>query len=357
MNDGLNPLATPLGRGRALYIGREGALYVSQRYVIRRSDDGGATWQIDCFVPPSGWKPLAARVPLAARLLRYYIAAIQVLPDGSRVAVARDGIYRAAPGETAMTRVFRYTRGSRPLNLAADGNRVLFGEYGELESYEARVYVSDDGGKTFDVGYQFPLGAVRHIHSVIVDPYRDHYWVLVGDYGHQAGFAALSKDMKTLEWVTRDDQNYRAVSVINMPDRFVYGTDSDQERNFLVAMDKQSGRVERLLEIEGSSLYASSFGPVHAISTCVEPNPACPSRECSLYVSTNGSDWKRTIVHRKDRFHRTYFQFGTIVLPYSCHAEPSGMYSGQAIQGADNAAFLLEWEGDGSRKAKNHDRG
>ena len=284
--------------------------------------------------------------------LRYYIAAFQVLPDGTRIAVARDGIYRAGPGETAMTRTFRYSRGSRPLNLAVDGNRVLFGEYGELESCKARVYVSDDGGKTFNVGYQFPLGAVRHIHSVIVDPYRDHYWTLVGDYGRQAGFAALSKDMKTLDWVTRGDQNYRAVGAINMPDRFVYGTDSDQERNFIVTMDKQSGQVERLLEVEGSSLYAGSFGPIYAISTCVEPNSACPSRECALYISTNGSDWKRTVVHRKDRFPHTYFQFGTIVLPYSCYAEPRGMYSGQAIQGADDAAFLLEWEGNVPPKAK-----
>ncbi len=338
-----NPKITPFGRGRALYIGPKGELYVSRRYVIYRSDDGGATWRIDCFVPASGWKPLASRLRLGSRLLRYYIAAFQVMPDGARVAVARDGIYRAAPGETAMTLSFRYTRGSRPLNLAADGNRVLFGEYGNLDDCEVRIYVSEDSGKTFDVGYQFAPGVMRHIHNVIVDPYRDHYWVLVGDYGLHAGFAALSKDMKTLEWATCGNQNYRAVSAINMPDRFVYGTDSDRERNFIVTMDKQSGRVEKLLEVEGSSLYAGSFGPVHAISTCVEPNPTCLSRECAIYVSTDGDNWKRTLIHKKDRFDFTYFQFGTIVLPYSCYAEPRGMYSGQAVQKADDVVFSLDW--------------
>lgn len=343
MMDASNVGVAALGRGRALYIGRKGELYVARRYVIRRSDDGGTSWHTDCLVPPSGWKPLVARLRLGARLLRYYIAAFQVLDDGSRVAVARDGIYRAAPGETAMTRTFRFTRGSRPLNLAADGNRVLFGEYGNLDGCAVCIYVSDDGGKTFSVGHQLPRGDVRHIHNILVDPYRHHYWVLAGDFGRQSGIAALSNDLKTLDWINRGNQECRAVSVINMLDRFVYGTDSDRERNFIVTMEKQDGRVERILEVEGSSLYASTFGDVHVISTCVEPNPACPSRECALYVSGDGSHWKRTLVRRKDRFDFKYFQFGTMVLPHSRSALPRGMYSGQAIEQDDDRVYAVEF--------------
>lgn len=350
LTDAVQPRIVPFGRGRALYVGKRGELYVSQRYSIRRSDDGGKTWQVDCFVPPSGWKPWAARFRLGARLLRYYIAAFQVLADGSRVAVARDGVYRAAPGETRMTCSFRYTRGSRPLNLAADGRRVIFGEYGNLDQCEARIYVSEDGGKCFDVGYQFPSGDVRHIHNVLYDPHCDHYWVLAGDFGRQTGIAALSKDLKTLDWIARGSQHCRAVGVVNMPDRFVFGTDSDRERNFIVAMEKQSGRVEDILEVEGSSLYAGSFGPVHAISTCVELNPACPSRECSLYVSDDGNDWQRTLVHKKDSFDIIYFQFGTIVLPCSVCDAPLGMFSGQAIRNADDRAFLLDWQSVASQQ-------
>jgi len=341
--DNLYPRTSRLGRGRALYIGPRGDFYVGRRYEIFRSDDGGKTWRLDCFVPRAGWKPWAARFRLGARLLRYYIAAFQVLPDGSRVAVARDGIYRAGPGEVVMTRTFRYTRGSRPLNLTADGQRLLFGEYGNLDRCEACIYVSEDGGRTFDVGHRFPLGDVRHIHNILVDPHRGHYWVLAGDFGNQPGVAALSKNLKTLDWLCRGRQEYRAVGAVNLPDRLIYGTDSDRERNFLVALEKQSGRVEHILEVEGSSLYACSFGPIHAISTCVEPNPACPSRECSLYLSADGDRWTRTIVHRKDMHHSTYFQYGTIVLPYSHCAEACGMYSGQAVKNLDDRAVLLDW--------------
>ena len=52
--------------GRALFIDRTGRLYVARDYQIFRSEDGGATWELDAWVPASGWKPLAARITLAA---------------------------------------------------------------------------------------------------------------------------------------------------------------------------------------------------------------------------------------------------------------------------------------------------
>jgi len=342
-----NTLDTRIGTptsGRALYVGQNGEMYISRKYAIYRSDDGGTTWRLDCFVPAIGWKPKVAVTRLSRRLLRTYIAALQVLDDGTRVAVACDGVYRAAPGETRMSRVFHVTRGSRPLNLALDGDRLLFGEYGsDYESSRVRIYVSEDRGKTFEVGFELPRGDVRHIHNILVDRHRDCYWVLAGDFGRQPGIASLSKDLQTLEWLDRGSWKVRATGAIVRPDCLIYGTDSDSERNYIVRMDKESGKVSKLLEVGGSSLYATTFGPVFAISTCVEPNPACHSRKCGLYVSRNGADWQRIVVHRKDRFHPHYFQFGTIVLPYTYNAEPQGMYSGQAVEDVDDKFCVVEF--------------
>ncbi len=328
--------------GRALYIGSAGEVYVAKKYEIYRSDDWGATWQLNCFVPSSGWKPLIAKSRLGARLLRYYIAAFEVLADGSRVAVARDGLYRAGPGETRMSRVFRIMRGSRPLNLSVDGNRVLFGEYGNLDSYEVFVYISEDGGKTFDVGYRFPKGDIRHVHNVLVDPHHDGYWVFVGDFGRQPGIASLSKDMRTLQWLNRGSQKYRAVGVLVEPDCLIYGTDAERQQNSIVRLDKNTGNVHDLLDVEGCSLYATTFGQVRVISTGVVPQLTGNPRECSIYASLDGADWKRVVVHKKDRHHSKYFQVGTIVLPYAYHAEPRGMYSGQAIEHMDDEVSFLE---------------
>lgn len=263
------------------------------------------------------------------------------------MAVVRDGIYRAAPGEKEMTRVFAYTRGSRPLNLCAEGPRVLFGEYdgGEsLKGSEIFLYVSEDFGRSWQIGYRFPPGDIRHVHNILIDTAENHYWVLVGDFDRQPGIGALSKDLKHIEWLTRGGQESRAVGAIITPDCLYYGTDSDREKNYIVRLDKQSGKTEKLQEVEGSSLYATSFGPVHLISTCVEPNPACPSRECALYASRDGAHWERILPHRKDFLNPLLFQFGCLVLPFSRTNRPRGMFSGQALTGAHNRVTLLNFE-------------
>jgi hypothetical protein len=280
-----------------------------------------------------------------ARLLRYNIQAFRALGDGSRLAVARDGIYRAAAGETTMKKVFTYARGSRPLNFCCDGPRVIFGEYGDgFEESEVFLYVSEDFGQTWEVGYRFVSGDIRHVHNVLFDAFDNRYWVLVGDFDRQPGIGTMSRDMKKIEWLTRGSQESRAVGAIVTADCLYYGTDSDRERNYLVRLEKSSGKSAKLLEVEGSSLYAASFGPVHAISTCVEPNPACSSRECSLYISRDGDRWERTLPHRKDIFNPVLFQFGCLVLPYSQCDRARGMFSGQAVAGAHDLTTLLDFE-------------
>jgi hypothetical protein len=329
--------------GRALYVGRNGEAYIARRYAIYRSDDWGASWKLDCFVPASAWKAAAMHIRLGARLLRYYIAALEVLADGSRIVIARDGIYRAGPDEARMSRVFRITRGSRPLHLAVDGARVLFGEYGgNLEPYEVFIYVSEDAGKTFHVGFRFPRGDVRHIHSVAVDPYQECYWVLAGDYGRQPGIACLSRDLRSLQWINRANQRVRAVGALVEPDCLLYGTDSDVERNYLVRLDKRSGVAEDLCEVDGTSLYASRFGPLRVVATCTEPNPTATGEECSLYASLNGVNWERFFVHKKDAHHSILFQFGMLVLPYGYGTQARGMFSGQAVAGADDRVSFFE---------------
>jgi hypothetical protein len=267
-------------------------------------------------------------------LLRCNIQALQVLPDGSRVAVARDGIYRAEAGELEMNRTWAVTRGSRPIILSADGNRVLFGEYGgpEMDLVQVRVYCSNDCGKHFEPSYELPKGDVHHIHNIVVDRYADHYWLLAGDHGRTSGIGVLSKDFRHLEWVERGNQMVRAVCVVVRPDCLIYGSDSELEPNYIVRLDKKSGRWERVVPIDGSSLYAADFGEMGVIATCVEPSRVNKGRHSSLYGSVDDENWSRLLSLRKDCWNTVLFQFGLIVLPSVQAQKPGcGMFSGQAL--------------------------
>lgn len=334
-------------RGRALLIDREGRFYVARKYRIYRSDDSGATWILDCQVPASGWKPVAATSALAARLLRFNIQAFQLLEDGTRIAVARDGIYRAARGETRMTKTWSVARGSRPITLSAERQRVLFGEYGgmEMDRVGVRVYLSEDGGRNFEPFHEFPKGDIHHIHNVVVDPYADHYWVLAGDHGRMPGIAALSKDGRHLDWLDRGHQMVRAVSVLPRPDCLLYGSDSEMEPNHLIRLDKKTARWERLQPLEGSSLYAADVGGMAVISTSVEASAVNTAQQCSLYGSHDDATWTRLASFDKDIW-SPFLQFGLVVLPVVQDPDrPGWMFSGQALKGHHDRITLCSTQG------------
>ncbi|WP_306589642.1 hypothetical protein [Geothrix sp. 21YS21S-4] len=320
-------------RGRALFIDRLNRLYVARKYRIFRSDDGGANWTLDCWVPASGWAPLTLSSSLTARLFRVNIQAFQVLDDGTRIAVARDGIYRAAPGESRMTRTWSVVRGARPIALSAHGSRLLFGEYGRIgmEQLALRIYVSEDGGCHFEPFFEFPKGDIHHVHNVVVDPYSDHYWVLTGDYGRTPGIAALSRDGRCLDWVDRGHQMVRAVNALPRPDCLIYGSDTDLEPNFLIRLDKKTGRWDRLHPTEGSALFAADAAGMALVSTSSEAVTRGTIPSCNLYGSRDGENWTRLLSFTKDIW-SPMLHFGVVVLPAVQAANISRwMFSGQAL--------------------------
>ncbi len=330
--------------GRALYVSAEGFLYISRKYTVFRSCDRGKTWQVDSVLPVESWKSSLARFHLSARLLREYVAALIVLSEGTRVAIARDGIYRAAPGVTVMTRTFKFPAGWRPLNLAVDdGDRVLFGEYGaNPQRREIFIYASDDLARSFHPAFKFAAGDVRHVHNIIFDPFGDQFWILVGDVGREPGVGVLSKDLLTVSWVDRGHQKVRAVGALVEKDCLIYGTDSEVQENYIVRLEKSSGKLLPLRGTEGSSLYAAKFGGVGVISTCVEPSRVNKSKTATAYLAVAERQWNPLVSFQKD-FWPALFQFGTIVLPFSHYDGPLGMLSGQALTGADNKVFVLDF--------------
>jgi hypothetical protein len=288
------------------------------------------------------WTSAMLTSTIAARTLRLNIQTLQVLEDGTRVAVARDGIYRATAGETRMKLTWPITRGSRPINLSAHGSRLLFGEYGGvvMNRLGVRIYVSEDGGEHFEPTFEFPNGDIHHVHNVVVDPYADHYWVLTGDHGRTPGIAVLSKDGRHLDWVDRGHQMVRAVSALPRPDCLIYGSDSELEPNYLIRLEKKTGRWERLLPTEGSSLYATEVAGMAVISTSVESNAVNPSRYSCLYGSHDDVSWSRIAAFQKDFWH-PMLHLGLVVLPTVQSRDTARwMFSGQALTGHHDRVSL-----------------
>jgi len=333
------------GQGRVLYVQPDGTIYMSRRYRIYRSTDDGKNWTEGTAMPCPLGRRLAQPSRLACRLLRHEVRALVVLSDGTCVASNRDGIFHAPPGHRLMSRSRtpdHEIAPRPPMTIAlGPGDRVLWGEYcSNPERRQVRLYVSQDAGRSFEVGHVFPTGEIRHVHNIVYDETLDQYWVLTGDFGGEAGIGLLSADQADFEWVARGTQEYRAVCVFSFSDSLVYGTDTEKEANAVMRLDKATGRVQRIVELEGSCIYACRFGGLYALSTTVEPSTVNLSKDAALWFSRDGERWAKVFTAPKDRWHPKYFQYGSLVLPHGASNREVITFSGQALRGLDGQTMV-----------------
>lgn len=334
-------------RGRAVAVDADGAIYVANRYRIVRSQDDGATWTHLGDLPYGGVRRLGRFFRLASRMLRIEVRALCPLADGF-VASNREGVSFLPRGERAFRRS-RIDDGDvpawPPMTISTGpAGRILWGEYGaNREKRSVRIFISDDGGRSFAPGFAFPPGEIRHIHNLYFDAALNRYWVLSGDHGHEPGVGLLSADLREFEWVVKGDQTHRVVCLFDMGDRIVYGTDSEMAPNAVMSLEKSTGRLRRVVEIDGSCIYACRFGDVLALSTTVEPSPVNPCRDAKLLLSHDGETWYEVFTAAKDALSEKYFQFGSIVLPRGQSSRRTIVLSGQALRGIDNLVLICRW--------------
>ncbi len=308
--------------GRVLHVTRQGTIYVGRSYAIYRSTDDGQTWELAARAPcPLARRPIQLS-RMASRALRHEIKAFLELSNATYVATTRLGIFYGRPGDATLKPSLIHDGGGGlpmkpPMCLSAGpDDRVLCGEYWANKGRrEVRVYASDDRGRSFDVAHVFEAGCIKHVHNLIYDKQADHYWVLVGDHGEEPGIGRLSADLRSFDWLVKGKQEYRAVCLFDGGDHLIYGTDSEMAPNAVIRMDKATGRTERLAELSGSCIHACQFGNVRALTTSVEPSSVNSTRHATLWLSWDGEQWRQVYQAEKDRWHPTYFQFGSIVLP------------------------------------------
>ena len=335
--------------GRILHVDPSGQLYAGRASDVLVSSDDGATWSELIRLPNSRLRSMAEPWRLARRLLRYEARALAKL-SGSRYVISnREGVFFGAATDDEARRSKIHPSGlvpRLPMRLCpGPDDTVLFGEYfGNVERREVLVYVSDDAGEHFEVAHVFPCGEVRHVHNVIWDEAEGHYWVMAGDYGEEPGIGRLSRDLRNFEWAVRGRQNCRVVACIDLGDYFLYGTDTEVATNYIVRFEKATGKIEPLLEIEGSCLHACRFGSVFAFSTTVEPSPVNASQHAALWLSRDGDSWTRVYQAEKDPWSPRYFQYGSLVLPSGVSEREVVVFSGQAVAGIDGKVMSGSWE-------------
>jgi len=293
-------------------------LYACRRYQILKMQTGAAFghWKPVAHFSPVWWRRFSAQNRFSYRLVRDGFHALVVLPDGSMVGAVPGAIVTRSSDNDEFVVTHKIQRGTRPLHItAAPTARIYWGEYFDNRAREeVHVYASEDRGRSWQIAHTFPSGSIRHVHNVVLDPWRNCLWILTGDEGRECKIIHASKDLSSIEVVAEGNQQVRAVAAIPTREALYLSTDTPYEQNHILRLDSR-GNIERVGALNSSSIYGCQVGDSVFFSTMAEPSTANDASRVTIAGSKTGYDWSTPLHWKKDSLPMRYFQYGNVILP------------------------------------------
>ena len=191
----------------------------------------------------------------------------------------------------------------------------IWGEYFlNLQRTEPiHIFCSEDGGRRWQVIYTFPRGSICHIHRIVYDPYDESFLVCTGDRDKEVGILKSRDGFRKLTPVVQGSQLYRTTSLLLLRSCILYGTDNPSGENFVMALDRKSGEVEKIQLLPGPTLYGCHVGKYAVFATMVEKQ----KHEVTLWWGDeNGFSLLAYLKARKwNRPLRELVGYPTVILP------------------------------------------
>jgi hypothetical protein len=359
--------ASLIGRNanyRPLYVEDSGVLWAGRYLTICRSTDDGKTFEPVASYDGGVIDRIAAHRYTVRRALRGGLLGMTRLSNGTNLLTVRKRILRMRADEDRIEDVFRLSRGTRPLTIceSPDGF-IYFGEYfSNKQRDEAHVYVSADGGDSWDVAYTFSKGEIRHIHGVIYDPFRKGLWIVTGDDDRESRILFTEDNFSTVDTVLGGSQRTRAATLIPLADGIIVPTDTPQEQNYIQWFEPNENRLQRVHPVPGSVFYSFQAGEYCVLSVAVERSAVNRTDDASLWVSKNGFDWACIHENPKDNWptrhyrrlprrmaNRVTMQHGLFLLPQGRSNRPILHAYGQAL--IDDDERMMTWNLGGEAEA------
>ncbi len=329
-------------RGYTVEWAETGNFYLSLRNEIFHSENLKPPFKKIAAVDAPSWKNLAANFRLAQRLLRFQVSNIIPLSAhelfitfDKSVGIVRDGKYQTLKGLVRPCRVLRAA-------CAVDGNGdIYFGEYlANAEHGEMRIYRLRKGGDALEIAYTFPPHSIRHIHGLYYDKFSDSLFCLTGDDEKECRFIRSSDGFKTSEIVGQGDETWRAVSVIFDEESFYYGMDAEFRTNFIYKTNRQTLDRKPLGEVNGTVFFSKKIGSDLFFTTTAENAPIQTENVAALWHIDENEKCERLVSYKKDRWHTSLFQFGTIHFPYLSNLENELYFHLVGVE-EDNQVFKI----------------
>lgn len=309
-----------LGDYRILHIESGGRLWAARGYSVYYSDNLGQDLVLAARFPAPLFHAQATVSRPLLRLLRAEILGAMPLSDGSLLAVAYGRLLRAGAGERLLSTVLARPGKTMKLVVTPDG-MIYAGEYfHNADRAPVNIFRSRDSGLTWELAYQFPAGAIRHVHALAVDAHRDGLLVLTGDTDHESKVLSATRDFASVQVLAEGSQRTRAMGIVPTSRGYYLPTDTPFQQNYVQLLSRE-GLLQPLCPIAGSCLAVGTAGNWSLFGTAVEPSTVNKDPCATLYGTPDGVQWFVISRWRADRWsgarslQATLFQMARVILP------------------------------------------
>ncbi len=333
-------------RGYTVEWAEPGEFYLSRRNRIYHTESLAKPFREVAAAEAPGWKGIASNVRLAQRLLRFMVTNVVKLPNGDlfvtfdkSAGVIRDGKYRPLDG---MVRPCRVLRSGCALDAGGD---VYFGEYLANDGRgPMRIYRHPLGSDIVETVHILPAGSVKHIHGIYSDPFTGDLFCLTGDADSECAVMRSPDGFKTIKYVGRGDESWRAVSILFDEKSLFYGTDAEYRANEVYRVDRETLERTPLGKVSGTVFYSKSLSADLFFATTAENAPSQTENVAAVWHLSPEGVLRQVVSYQKDRWNPTLFMFGTVHFPYR-NAVPGRLYFSLVGVKGDNRTFYVQKQG------------
>jgi len=314
---------------------REGVIYASEDHFIFKSHDGGARWEEVCRLktrkrtPFGRFKYRVLHSEIVRKLARNIGIHNAVVLKSGTVLMQFDGIYRYNGRGKHADYILDFGKhkiiGPLKNGFVVDDrtSNVYFGEYNNSRPYAVRIFRGTNDGRKWEMCYRFPEGRVKHVHSIVPDPYRKRIWVCTGDNDQESGLFYTDDDFQTLELFGGGEQSWRIVSLIPTEKAIYWGSDAGQDapgdfKNYLYKWDFGKKQKKQLVCIDKPAYYSTQLkNGTMIIGVTYEPKIRRKvEKTAELWASADGEQWEKIIDLPFQPSNRTIgTKYATICLP------------------------------------------
>lgn len=275
---------------------------------------GGRTGRVRLPTAPS--RRLLGALRLTRRLLRLDKCNVAPTPDGGLIAIYQRRAWRVEPdGAVRETLSLRQCRNVLHQSLVrTPSGRWFFGEYGRNpERGPVPVYRSDDEGRSWQVVFTFPAGAIRHVHGCYWDPVEERVWVCTGDFEGECHLLVADEDFAAVEWLGDGSQVWRACRVFFTATHVAWLMDSEREPSRAVRLDRGTRRIACGQALPGPVWYAKRLSDgCYVAATAAEQGPAVRGDCAHVLASVDLERWEEVGRFRHDGWPRPLFKNGVV---------------------------------------------